>query len=86
VQPFDQRTITQFFKLVTLFTHSFDFAECGLWIADLKNFLKNIKIRNPKYGKFRFAGFRGVRSRRGFLRQPYNEPFPDIVYFLEGIC
>jgi len=44
------------------------------------------KYKNPKYGKFRFAGFRGVRSRRGFLRQPYNEPFPDIVYFLEGIC
>jgi hypothetical protein len=23
-------------------------------------------IRNPKYGKFRFAEFRGVRSRKGF--------------------
>jgi len=24
------------------------------------------KIRNPKYGKFRFAEFRAVRSRKGF--------------------
>ena len=56
VQPFDLRTITQFFKLVTLFTHSFDIAECGLWIADLKNFLKNIKIRNIESSALRNLG------------------------------